>query len=325
VATEAVNKGRHVDTQRKVKHALTVPAAPRASDRLNYYRHLLSLWSAGRPAASIQYRDYLRELIARSSILETRPVAIDDDLRLFRRLVMDRPDDLRRRLLGANLLRFRALGREQRAALRILEVSPDLLSPLGELRYEPAHSRLLGYFLDRGRIGDLAGPLLKAMLALIEAPIEALDDDNIARAAVSTEVIVSEGRVDLQIASPALLAFIEVKIDAGEGPSQLQRYYTALGAHEGACAKVLGYLTLPGAAGPEMAAPCIHFTFAELLSRWLPHARTHDDASAYLARYLSSVARLLGYTNHGSFEDWTFAAQRRALNFVSQVDVGGTS
>lgn len=305
--------------------AMAVPVAPDDPPvRLAYYRRLAALWTASRPSAPILYIDYLRELVRRSAEVEAPAPVVDEDLVLFRRLVMERPEDLRRRLLGANVQRLRALDREQRAALRTLEISPDLLSPLGELRYEPAHSRLLGFFLDRRRVAGLAEHLLEAMLAMIDAPTEAIDDGNISTAVVSTEVVIPGGRVDLQIESATLLAFVEVKVDATEGPSQLQRYRTALDARAGTRAKVLVYLTLPGAEGPPTGLPCVHVTFADLLSRWLPLTRVHDDASAYLARYLSSVARLLGYTGHGPFEHWTFADQRRALDFVSQVDAGGT-
>jgi hypothetical protein len=267
--------------------------------------------------------DYLRELARRAVAVPAPDPVGDADLNLFRRLVMERPEDLRRRLLGANVQRLRALDREQRAALRTLEVSPDLLSPLGELRYEPAHSRLLGYFLDRRRVPGLAEPLLEAVLAMIDVPAEAVDDDRITAAVVSTEVVIPGGRVDLKIESPTLLAFIEIKVDAAEGPSQLQRYRTALDARAGARAKVLAFLTMPGAEGPPAGLPCVHVTFADLLSRWLPLTRVHDDASAYLARYLNSVARLLGYAGQGPFEHWTFADQRSALDFVSQVRAEG--
>jgi hypothetical protein len=271
------------------------------------------------------YIDYLRELARRGAAVGAPAHVADDDLVLFRRLVMQRPEDLRRRLLGANVQRLRALDREQRAALRTLEVSPDLLSPLGELRYEPAHSRLLGYFLDRRRVAGLADLLLEATLAMIDAPTEAIDSEDTSMAEVSTEVVIPGGRIDLQIESPALLAFIEVKVNADQGPSQLQRYRTALDARAGARAKVLAYLTLPGAEGPPTELACIHITFADVLSQWLPLTRSHDDASAYLARYLSSVARLLCYGAQGPFEHWTFADQRRALDFVSQLEPGGTT
>jgi hypothetical protein len=268
--------------------------------------------------------DYLHELARRAPAVEAPAPVVDQELDLFRRLVMARPEDLRRRLLGANVQRLRGLDREQRAALHALEVLPDLLSPLGELRYEPAHSRLLGYFLDRRRVPGLAEPLLEAMLAMIEAPAEAVDQDSTTAAVVSTEVVIPGGRVDLQVESPTLLTYIEVKVDAAEGPSQLQRYRTALDARAEARAKVLAFLTLPGAEGPPTGLPCVHITFADLLSRWLPLARSHDDdASGFLARYLSSVARLLGYAGQGPFEQWTFADQRSALDFVSQVGAGG--
>lgn len=302
---------------------MTIPIALHPDERLSHYRRLAELWTASHPRPAMRFLDYLRELARRASTLEAPAPVVDQDLDLFRRLVMARPEDLRRRLFGANFQRLRDLDREQRASLRTLEISPDLLSPLGELRYEPAHSRLLGYFLDRRRLPGLAEPLLEAMLDMIEAPAEVVDSDNVAAAEVSTEVVIRGGRVDLEIKTETLLAFIEVKVDASEGPSQLQRYRTALDAKAGGRAKVLAFLTLPGAKGPPTGLSCVHITFAELLSRWLPLARSHDDASGYLARYLSSVARLLGYAGQGPFEKWTFADQRRALDFVSYIGVGG--
>lgn len=302
---------------------MVFPVVPEPTPRLAYYRRLAELWAAGRPPAPMLFIDYLRQLAQRAQNVQAPAPVGAEDLNLFRRLVMARPEDLRRRLLGANVQRLRGLDRDQRAALRALEVSPDLLSPLGELRYEPAHSRLLGYFMDRRRVPGLAEPLLGEMLAMIDAPAEAADDDSVSAAVVSTEVVIPGGRVDLQVESPSLLAFIEVKVDATEGPSQLRRYRTALDARAGGRATVLAFLTLPGAEGPPAGLSCSHVTFADLLSRWLPLARSHDDASAYLSRYLGSVARLLGYAGEGPFEHWTFADQRNALDFVSQVGSGG--
>ena len=302
---------------------MVFPVVPERTPRLAYYRRLAELWAAGRPPAPMLFIDYLRQLAQRAQNVQAPAPVGAEDLNLFRRLVMARPEDLRRRLLGANVQRLRELDRDQRAALRALEVSPDLLSPLGELRYEPAHSRLLGYFMDRRRVPGLAEPLLGEMLAMIDAPAEAADDDSVSAAVVSTEVVIPGGRVDLQVESPSLLAFIEVKVDAAEGPSQLRRYRTALDARAGGRATVLAVLTLPGAEGPPAGLSCSHVTFADLLSRWLPLARSHDDASAYLSRYLGSVARLLGYAGEGPFEHWTFADQRNALDFVSRVGSGG--
>jgi hypothetical protein len=158
---------------------------------------------------------------------------------------------------------------------------------------------------------------------MIDTPAELVEDDNVAQAVVSTEVVIPGGRVDLQIESPSLLTFIEVKVDADEGPSQLQRYRVALEARGGQRAKVLALLTMPGADGPPPGLPCIHVNFVDLLACWLPFARAlGDDAQGYLARYLSSVARLLAFGGQGPFEQWTFAAQRSALDFVSQLASG---
>lgn len=209
--------------------------------RLDYYRHLAELWDTGNqpPPAQPPFIDYLRQLAKRAKDLQSLVPVAAEDLDLFRTLVMAKPEDLRRRLLGANVLRLRGLERSQRAALRALEVSPDLLSPLGEQRYEPAHSRLLGYFMDRRRVPGLAQHLLREMLALIDAPAEASDDDSISATAVSIEVVISGGRVDIELASPSFLGFIEVKVDAAEGLAQLRRYRKALDARADGRATVL--------------------------------------------------------------------------------------
>jgi len=299
------------------------PCIPEKSSIVEYYKGLLQRWTAHPPPMQDSFINYLRQLAHLAQNVGAAVSVDDNDLNMFRRLVMDRPDDLRRRLLGANLQRLRGLDRNQRAALRALEVAPDLLSPLGDLRYEPAHSRLLGYFMDRRRVPGLADRLLLEVLAMIDAPAEATDDDSIAGAVVSTEVAISDGRVDLQIDTPRLLAFIEVKIDAAEGPSQLSRYRQALDKRAEKRAKVLAFLTLPDGESPPARLSCSHVTFDDLLSRWLPLVRSDDYASTYLAHYLCSVARLLSISGEGPFENWTFADQRLALDFVSRLSFGG--
>ena len=94
--------------------------------------------------------EYLRTLASKGAGLGATTAPSDADLTFFRDHIMARPDDLRRRLLGANVQRRRQLDAGQRRALDVLETTPDLLSPLAELRYEPSHSRLIAHFLDAG-------------------------------------------------------------------------------------------------------------------------------------------------------------------------------
>jgi hypothetical protein len=109
--------------ERAMIRAMTVPIAPDDPPvRLSYYRRLAALWTARRPSAPILYIDYLRELVRRSADVEAPAPVVDEDLVLFRRLVMERPEDLRRRLLGANVQRLRALDREQLGELRTFDI-----------------------------------------------------------------------------------------------------------------------------------------------------------------------------------------------------------
>lgn len=175
----------------------------------------------------------------------------------------------------------------------MLKLTPDLLSPLGKLEDEHAHCRLICFFLDRQRSPSLADQLLKATLALIKVPREVTDDPSTSAIRVSREVVTREGRVDLQLESTALLAFIEVKVNTQQGASQLLGYQTALEARLLNRLKVLALLTLPGAAGPPEGLDCAHVTFRDLLSCWLPFALGNDHPSRYLASYLSSLGKLL--------------------------------
>ena len=96
----------------------------------------------------IQVHDYLKRLALMASSLAVVAGPNEPDLQLFRDRIMAKPDDLRRRLLGANVQRRRLLQWGAKQALVALESTPDLLSPLDELRYEPSHSRLIARFLD---------------------------------------------------------------------------------------------------------------------------------------------------------------------------------
>jgi PD-(D/E)XK nuclease superfamily len=296
-----------------------VPAPPQ---RLAFLRQVAALWLGAQPKAQQTRLQYLRSLARLAGDLKAVEGPTDPELDAFRRLVMERPDDLRRRLLGANVQRLRGLPRQQRLALRALEVWPDLLSPLEELRYEPSHSRLLGYFLDPRRCPYLAGPLLRAFLELAECPGETLEPDNLRNALVTVEAVVPSGRIDIRIETPLLLVFVEVKIDAGEGIDQLPRYRVALDRQAQSRAAVLVFLTLPEADEPARSVVCKHLTFEEVLTSWLAFAGVDSELSGFLARYLKSVALVLSRAGHGTFEQWSFADQRRALDLVAAIDPG---
>lgn len=290
-----------------------------ALGRLDFLQRLALLWQARGTPPALTRLEYLRSLAHRSARIPEVAGPPESDLNLFRRLVIEHPEDLRKRLLDANVARRRALPSHQERALRALEVWPDLLSPISDLRYEPSHSRLLAFQMNGNRNPKLARHLLRSFLELAECPPERLELEELSAAVVSAEAYLSTGRLDIRIESIRLLVYVEVKVDAVEGPEQLARYRAALdGERQRTC--ILVFLTLPGAQGPHASLDCVHRTLEDLLLAWLPFANIDGEASGYLARYLKSIALILGRTGRGSFEQWTFAEQRSALELVSRVE-----
>ena len=153
---------------------------------------------------------------------------LDDGAEAFRRILRPNVRDIMWRVAGATLERRRQLGPEARDALRVLEVSPDLLGPLGYSRTEVAHSRALSFFLDPSRSGEVGR---ECLAAFVDVVMQAGDNDadeeppDVSGAAVEAERDVAPwGRVDISIASPNSLVFVEVKVDADERPNQLARH-----------------------------------------------------------------------------------------------------
>jgi hypothetical protein len=274
----------------------------------------------GAKPAQLDRTQYLKELAAKVLAAKLGPAAGADaaDLELFRKQIIARPDDLRRKLLGANVQRRRLLEATQRRALDLLDVTPDLLGPLGLLRYEGSHSRLVARFVDATTEPLLAAALLPAVLALVGADKHASPGD-FRNAVVEHERWFVSGRVDISIALPKCLVLIEMKIDAEEGPDQLLRYRKELDAAKGTRAPVLVYLTLPGATKSSSGVDHVHITLDKLLLSWLPLAGTGGGSAEYLARYLKSIALLVGCAGVGRFDDWTITQQGAALKLVEAI------
>lgn len=283
--------------------------------------HGPSAWSDPAVTAAAQQLskiDYLKQLAAKAAVLEPARGPSDADLQLFRDRIMARPDDLRRKLLGANVQRRRSLASDQRRALDMLDATPDLLGPLGELRYEPAHSRLVARFLKTAAEPILAPLLLRAFLMFVGAPQTAVEED--ARSAVvESERWLPTGRIDISIALPKHLVFVEMKVDAEEGEDQLVRYSKALAAAKGNRDVLLVYLTRPGAEKSNSGVNHTHVTLDQLLLAWLPFAGPGTGSEEYLARYLKSLALLVGCAGAGRFDDWSITQQAAALELVESL------
>ncbi|MBX3460926.1 MAG: PD-(D/E)XK nuclease family protein [Planctomycetes bacterium] len=234
----------------------------------------------------------------------------------FRRLVMARPEDIRRRMLGANVQRRRRLATLQRNALDALSVAPDLLSPLSELRYEPSHSRLIAWFMDPNRADSGGFELLQGFLGLCGCRLKHLPGVE-----VKPELAIKGGRVDVCVSAPDLLVFVEIKLDALEGEGQLKKYRAALTAQAKGRATCLVFLPLVGGADTELSErPDTVLDATDLLAAWLPIAvQRRDD---YLLRYLKSLALVVGVAEEAAWDDWSFATQRAALDFAKQLPKG---
>jgi hypothetical protein len=163
--------------------------------------------------------------------------------------------------------------------------------------------------------------LLRSFLKLVGCPSEKLESHELLAAIVTPEAWLSaDDRLDIKIETPRLLVFVEVKIDAAEGHLQLSRYRKALDKEQITKDKYLVYLTLPGADEPADVLNYAHVSLEDLLLAWLPAADVDGEAAGYLSRYLKSVAIVLARTGFESFEKWTFAEQRAALDLVSRIE-----
>jgi hypothetical protein len=262
--------------------------------------------------------EYLKTLAKMASSLDASRSATAADLECFRAWCIKRPDDLRRRLLGANVVRRRDLEGTQRRGLDVLDCTPDLLGPLGELRYEPSHSRLIARFMDVTLDSLVAPALLREFLKLGGAD-PALADGDVRQAEVQPERWCRTGRIDISISLPKLLVFVEMKIDAEEGAEQLLRYSKELEALKGERDGLLVYLTRPGVDESSSTAKHTHVTLDALVRAWLPFAGPGVGPEEYLARYLKSLALLLGCAGLGRFDDWTIAEQRNAIELVEAI------
>lgn len=262
--------------------------------------------------------EYFRRMAALGARLPDRAIDVGD-LEYFRDTLMRDPDHIRRVLFGANILRRQRLSDVRRSWSRALDVRPDLLSPLAELRYEPSFTRLMAHHLSPH--GSSLGPrLLGSFLRLIGVPESARSPEAIHDAKVTPEYVFPEGRVDLHISLPAILVIAELKVDANEGDGQLPRYAAALQRDQGSREGLLVYLTPPDHEGPDDTVDCKHITFDDLLKTWLPFAAGSSDQCNYLARFLKSVALIVGRAGHGTFDDWAFGVQQAALDAIEEIE-----
>lgn len=249
------------------------------------------------------------------------------NIELFSRAIMSNSRDILWRLAGATIERRRSLTSSRRAMLGVLEMSPDLLGPLGQPRIETAHSSLLTHFLDPGTAGEVGLACRDAFVALLQNPTTEDEESvvpeklTLGGATIRAERHLGQyGRVDISIESDRFVLLIEVKVDASERDQQLSDYASAL---KSLCAQggrdgLLVFLTADPKQKPSTKAAIRHITFRDILMIWLPVAvagRTSEHV--YLSLYLKTIARhLYNLAEADSFDDWSLRTQRAALSFL---------
>lgn len=194
-----------------------------------------------------------------------RPPPLGERIATFaQRWRMLAPPPFARRSAGPALTpdRLAAAVARLRPALTVARASDATFDPwrLAELRRDEVRNAraLAGLLAPRG--GHNLGPL--ALAALFDALQASAPDcprpDDLAQATVAVErrpLGSARDRVDLVVDHPQLLLFVEIKIDAGEGVRQLERYAEAAAAtarFTGRPAWRLAYLTRRRTAAPNV-------------------------------------------------------------------------
>lgn len=275
-------------------------------------------------------RGFVEELLHLSKGLGTRREAPVADLQPFRERIIPYVDTIMRVVAGAQALRRRSLGEEQRAAINALSVPCDLLGLLGEERSEVAHTTALGAFLDttasspiralaRACAAQLEGHLREARARDGGSPLPSL---HLAESNVDCEYALPTGdRVDVVLESAAAIVFVEAKIDAEARERQLDDYADALDARAAFDSRhrVLVFLTVRPDQSAGTKRDHIHVTFGDLLRAWLPLASSGMRGSDDLARYLKSIAvHLCAVAAPGAFDEWPLHVQRTCLAFLEK-------
>jgi hypothetical protein len=233
-------------------------------------------------------------------------------------------DDIRRRLFGLNAVEIRKFSDFEHRMLTALDSEVDLLSPIGDLRYEPTHTRAIAHLLRRAEVGPLASSLLRRLI--IEVRGVSPSEDELNSAAIHHEYYLTPAdRVDIAIEMRSFLFFIELKIDAGEGKrrdgdgalvGQFARYKNELENRAGNRDCKLILLTLDEVARQPGA---FQFTFRDLLAIWLPFVDNNRAYSKLLVMYLRSIALLCQVCDQGGFRSWSFGRQRETIELITEA------
>ncbi|MBV8686826.1 MAG: PD-(D/E)XK nuclease family protein [Alphaproteobacteria bacterium] len=153
----------------------------------------------------------------------------------------------------------------------------EVWSVAGLRRNELRNAAVLAWCLDPQGSHGLGGRVLMALFGRLRPQLPRLDLERLGNASVVTEECPlgdDENRVDIGITGDDFVAFLEVKVDAGLGHLQLERYVEAAAAKRAALGKEHAFVMLlvpKGFRGSHREA---------ITLTWRDMARVLDSASA---------------------------------------------
>ena len=280
-------------------------------------------------------REYIAHLVQYGERLNREPAIDPAVLTNFREVVAPRATTWMARIEGTIARERRLLTAPHRNRLQLLSEGPGLLEPLRMGLAETHHTQALAWILSRERNGGLSDAPLDAVSSLLNRKLATAAGENsviedgyevrLRRASVDAEPTFGEGgRMDLLLAAERWLVCIELKIGHVEGREQLKKYRAALKRRKLPQQTALLVLLAPdgwvsGAQEHSLSAvPDVIITYRELLSALIPIALSGSTPShRWVSEYLRSVAfSICGLGESGPFEQWSWAAQRRAIEWV---------
>ena len=180
----------------------------------------------------------------------------------------------------------------------------NILAAIGRERDEAhVHSKILYFLLDRSYDEDGENDFLRLFLRKIQIP----EEHTSSPWRVCREQAFEEGRIDFVLESEKFCAAIEMKIDAGDGERQLERY-------DRFCRKKgkeyrIYYLTLNGSAPDRQSAGGIdrerlfQISFRKEILGWLQMCMdtVREDGYRYsfLKQYDAAVRHMTGWDDEG--------------------------
>ena len=180
----------------------------------------------------------------------------------------------------------------------------NILAAIGEERDEAhVHSKIIYFLLDRTYNEDGENDFLKIFLRKIQIPEQYIGGPW----RVCREQAFEEGRIDFVMESEKFCAAIEMKIDAGDGERQLERY-DMFCSKKGKAYRIY-YLTLNGSAPDRQSVGGMDrqrlflISFRKEILDWLQRcmdtAREGSYRYTFLKQYDAAVRHMTGWGDEG--------------------------